>query len=1094
MPTPEVQKSWYQALFEEDSLRVRELLQKHRELLKVGWNRDATLEVEGCPDNYWNSPKKSQWKGRTALHVGVRRGDVELVQHVLILCDIPDAPLLATGSTVLSNEMLLRQWKTAQKTPEDGAGARNDASQQIHSGIVCDICEMEPISGARFKARKIHDYDLCLKCFESSGADQNDYDKMYPPISLAGRKRKADRRPNLVPDSAQKNSPNAAIDGAGSTAAAAENSGGNSGVVEEGASSTAPSGINNEDVTPLGQPSQGKSAAYHFEIEGNSTPAFSHHGTASEGNPEASWRTHQALQNYKASTNSNLSDSRSGRLNRASVAGPWDYFLSKDELRELLLSKDEHYDLDALAMAMLQGNIDVIVLLVYALGECDDPPYDIDRSVEFRYPASTENDIIQRTKLAEVTQAVIQHFDAEEPSFMAACVEEFRNHPDYGFLSLEQYLFHFSFTSRFLDVFSQEHAVRFRAALWQNVVDETDGKDEKDKSKKTSAEEMDKEKKDNEKGMDANKNGEEEEERPGGQAKPDEHEKATENNNTKNELWRFLLKLHDGQGRTPLHVAVDEATEIPFQSTLKHGEITFALTAPDGSGKLPVHRAAGVENLKSKFTYGLWKIIVKHLFDVPAAYREVRRHPIDNALAERGVSRMHKGILSAANGFRYGVEYDPTPMQLALIHDATKVVNELVGGSNISSAECAYIIESPKLNPMSIRMGPTEFAIFVGARIEIVEALLEKEESDLRKYQPTFSSSGQWESEYKHWWPALHLVASSGNYKLLNYFIGKAFDPFIEDTKGNTALHRVMRDGMPAPDSSIPHPLEFQSHLLDYVSCRQLLLKDRRRKDKKILDATAIEDMKGCINLLLQAGCDVFKTNHHKQPPYPEGRLSSSPEFLSWWYKKQAKEFAAIQNSLRNAANAITVTATLVATASYVGPLQPPRGYTDSHQLEYQNSWVTAFVFFDTLSFYFAIIAIVLSLIPSLPVPQQGIVNELHRTVTGAVGVVFMSIVCIVLSFAASSIAVVVSSGITVALDLVSASVLLGGMLILLVFPFFLVKVLVILFPRNAQIRELYKKTITFTGMLLLFSSPVGACYKNLFHLCRPFRARLGAE
>ncbi|CAM6081659.1 unnamed protein product [Calypogeia fissa] len=135
MVTPEVQKSWYQALFEEDSLRVRELLKKHRELLKVGWKSDATLEVEGCPDNYWNSPKKSQWKGRTALHVGARRGDVELVQQVLILCDIPDAPLLATGSTALSNEMLSPKWTTADKTPEDGEGTKNDASQQIHSGI-----------------------------------------------------------------------------------------------------------------------------------------------------------------------------------------------------------------------------------------------------------------------------------------------------------------------------------------------------------------------------------------------------------------------------------------------------------------------------------------------------------------------------------------------------------------------------------------------------------------------------------------------------------------------------------------------------------------------------------------------------------------------------------------------------------------------------------------------------------------------------------------------------------------------------------------------------------------------------------------------
>ncbi|CAM6081658.1 unnamed protein product [Calypogeia fissa] len=615
---------------------------------------------------------------------------------------------------------------------------------------------MYPISGPRFKARKIHDYDLCLKCFESSGADKDDYDKMDPHIYLAGRmRRKADQSRNRVPDSAQKNSPNAAIDGAGSTAAAAENSGGNSAplglqeistVVEEGASSTAPSGINNEDVTPPGQPSQGKSAGHHFESKGNSTPTFSHHGTASERDPEASWRTHQALQNYKASTNSNLSGARSGRLNRASVAGPWDYFLSKDELKELLLSKDEHYDIDVLAMAMLQGNIDVIVLLVYALGECDDPPYGIYRSVTFRYPASTENDFRQRIKLAEVTQAVIQHFDAEEPSFMAACVEEFRNHPDYGFLPLEQYLFHFSFTTRFEEVFSKKHKDLFREKLWLNVLgwlhqEKPDGKDGTDEyNLKTSKEEMDEEKKDNEekmdaekkdneagmaeikkdneekmdaekdneegmaeinkdndekmdaekkdneKGMDAKKKGKEEEERPGGQAKPDEQEKATENNNTNNELWHFLLKLHDGQGRTPQHVAVDEATELPFvyilwgfwadtparknyRENLSEESFTCTLTAPDGSGKLPVHRAAGVESLKTKSKDVIRMMIAgNYLFDVSAEYREVRTHPTPNALAERGVSSIDEGLLSVTNGFR---DAESTVPLLYILHSST---------------------------------------------------------------------------------------------------------------------------------------------------------------------------------------------------------------------------------------------------------------------------------------------------------------------------------------------------------------------------------------------------------------------------------------
>lgn len=77
----------------------------------------------------------------------------------------------------------------------------------------------------------------------------------------------------------------------------------------------------------------------------------------------------------------------------------------------------------------------------------------------------------------------------------------------------------------------------------------------------------------------------------------------------------------------------------------------------------------------------------------------------------------------------------------------------------------------------------------------------------------------------------------------------------------------------------------------------------------------------------------------------------------------QEKEFSTTQNNLNFATNIMTVTETLVATASYVGPLQSHMHH-DVNQIQYENVWVNIFTVCDTLSFYFAIVAIRVSLIP----------------------------------------------------------------------------------------------------------------------------------
>lgn len=314
------------------------------------------------------------------------------------------------------------------------------------------------------------------------------------------------------------------------------------------------------------------------------------------------------------------------------------------------------------------------------------------------------------------------------------------------------------------------------------------------------------------------------------------------------------------------------------------------------------------------------------------------------------------------------------------------------------------------------------------------------------------SSRPQGKNAMKPSMPTLHLVATYGDYAILKSFLDSPrCDPFIEDFDGNIALHRVLEEPR----------VVFETPLLEYVDCDHILSNDQRKRTKVQFDF--LLERVGCVTLLLQAGCDIFQANKYKQVPQPQGSLGSNAKFLLWWYDKQAKEFATIQNNLKTAANAILVTATLVATASYVGPLQPPLGYVgDPNHIQYENIWVRIFIFCDTLSFHLAITAITFSLIPSLPLPQQAMIDELNRTrgmVTLAVAVLFPSIVCVLVAFISSSLAVInanlaTSTGghLTIAATAIGGPLFLGG------FVLFFIRLLGIWFPRNSWIRYIDKR------------------------------------
>ncbi|KAL2632659.1 hypothetical protein R1flu_004138 [Riccia fluitans] len=64
-------------------------------------------------------------------------------------------------------------------TPTDGN--KTEEQHEVHPTVTCDVCEMKPIVGPRYKSMKIFNYDLCGSCFASEG-NAVEYRRMAPPL------------------------------------------------------------------------------------------------------------------------------------------------------------------------------------------------------------------------------------------------------------------------------------------------------------------------------------------------------------------------------------------------------------------------------------------------------------------------------------------------------------------------------------------------------------------------------------------------------------------------------------------------------------------------------------------------------------------------------------------------------------------------------------------------------------------------------------------------------------------------------------------------------------------------------------------------
>eukprot|EP00850_Spirogloea_muscicola_P000149 SM000001S04551 [mRNA] locus=s1:911252:915307:+ [translate_table: standard] len=88
----------------------------------------------------------------------------------------PPSPAPATNQSATTSS-----GPGAASAEKDGKVDDGPVDQAIHRGVQCDICDMVPIVGPRFKSLDKDDYDLCHKCHASHGKE-GEYKKIDYPV------------------------------------------------------------------------------------------------------------------------------------------------------------------------------------------------------------------------------------------------------------------------------------------------------------------------------------------------------------------------------------------------------------------------------------------------------------------------------------------------------------------------------------------------------------------------------------------------------------------------------------------------------------------------------------------------------------------------------------------------------------------------------------------------------------------------------------------------------------------------------------------------------------------------------------------------
>lgn len=201
---------------------------------------------------------------------------------------------------------------------------------------------------------------------------------------------------------------------------------------------------------------------------------------------------------------------------------------------------------------------------------------------------------------------------------------------------------------------------------------------------------------------------------------------------------------------------------------------------------------------------------------------------------------------------------------------------------------------------------------------------------------------------------------------------------------------------------------------------------------------------------------------------FPEPGPHASDKLRHFWQRKLLKETQEAKNSINFAGNAISVCSALVANASYVGPLQPPLGISESTTIQDQHMLIRLYMVTNTFSFYLAVASIIFAVVPSLPMPREGVYEEWQRskkTITYAIHLLLLSVINVLMSFGAA-LNVVVSSEYTWKHEgLVFYPTLVGGGICFTAICLFYLRLFRLTFVKNLTIKRLYQRVFRVTHM-----------------------------
>ena len=120
------------------------------------------------------------------------------------------------------------------------------------------------------------------------------------------------------------------------------------------------------------------------------------------------------------------------------------------------------------------------------------------------------------------------------------------------------------------------------------------------------------------------------------------------------------------------------------------------------------------------------------------------------------------------------------------------------------------------------------------------------------------------------------------------------FDPFETDINGLSSLHYAAMGFIEIQDVEGINNTIKHRHAYTYITVQDIpnvkWLEDRCDCSPQVERVRkGYSGRKGCINMLLQAGVDIWQKDKRGRIAVP-GRMINDDEFISWWHEKIAKE------------------------------------------------------------------------------------------------------------------------------------------------------------------------------------------------------------